>query len=249
MRLRCSAQFVTQCAAFVFLCLWLPAETAVVQDLCLVEGNKIEICRGKWGLGLHILLDKWSELHRWISNFTARNLQILHQEIFTIIPEGLGMIAESSGLKARPEGAQRLKAGPEGLMDPRSCRGLKVWFEFIRTPRTVSFVCNKDEQHVWKLGNEQLQKVQLHNFKSLWPWAYEPGFVRASKWAAEDGDGSSYRRVPRLLFENRICYWSFPKPRSKAGICHRCHWNRRARSLHSSCPVCHRQGCTFHFSK
>ena len=31
---------------------WLHAETAVVQDLCLVEGDtKIEICRGKWGSG------------------------------------------------------------------------------------------------------------------------------------------------------------------------------------------------------
>ena len=47
-RLRYRARFVTHCVAFVFLCLWLPAETAVVQDLCLVEGNtKIEICRGK----------------------------------------------------------------------------------------------------------------------------------------------------------------------------------------------------------
>ena len=47
-RLRYRARFVTHCVAFVFLCLWLPAQTAVVQDLCLVEGNtKIEICRGK----------------------------------------------------------------------------------------------------------------------------------------------------------------------------------------------------------
>ena len=77
---------------------------------------------------------------------------------------------------------------------------------------------------------------------------FEPGFVRASKWPAEDGDGSSYGRVPWLLFEIRICYqcWSFPKPRSKASISHRCHWNRRARSLHSSIPVCHRPG---HFSR
>ena len=29
------------------------------------------------------------------------------------------MIAESSGLRGRPEGAQRLKAGPEGPMIPR----------------------------------------------------------------------------------------------------------------------------------
>ena len=60
-RLRYRVRFVTHCVAFVtvFLCLWLPAETAVVQDLCLVEGNtKIEICRGKWGFFLHILLDE-----------------------------------------------------------------------------------------------------------------------------------------------------------------------------------------------
>ena len=70
--------------------------------------------------------DFLSELHRWISKLNARHLQILHEEIYTIIPEELGMIADSSGLRARPEGAQRLKAGPEGLMDLRSCRGLKV---------------------------------------------------------------------------------------------------------------------------
>ena len=35
-----AARFVTHCVVFVFLCLWLPAETAVVQDLCLVEGNR-----------------------------------------------------------------------------------------------------------------------------------------------------------------------------------------------------------------
>ena len=58
-RFRYRAGFVTHCMAFVFLCLWLPAETAVAQDLCLVEGNtKIEICRGKWGFFLHIFLDK-----------------------------------------------------------------------------------------------------------------------------------------------------------------------------------------------
>ena len=83
------------------------------------------------------------------------------------------MIADSSGLRARarPSGAQRLKAGPGGLMDPRSCWGLKVWFEFIRTPPNVSFVCNKDEQHVM---NEQLQNsvraacvtvLQRHNIE------------------------------------------------------------------------------------
>ena len=54
---RYRARFVTHYVAFVFLCLWLPAETAVVQDLCL--GNtKIEIFRGKWGFFLHILLNK-----------------------------------------------------------------------------------------------------------------------------------------------------------------------------------------------
>ena len=41
------------------------------------------------------------------------------ESIYPIIPEGLGMIAESSGLRGRPEGAQRLKAGPEGPMIPR----------------------------------------------------------------------------------------------------------------------------------
>ena len=58
-RYHTGAGFVTHCMAFVFLCLSLPAETAVAQDLCLVEGNtKIEICRGKWGFFLHTLLDK-----------------------------------------------------------------------------------------------------------------------------------------------------------------------------------------------
>ena len=36
--------------------------------------------------------------------------------------------------------------------------------------------------------------------------------------------------------------WSFPKPRSKASISHRCQRNRRARTLHSSSPACHRAG-------
>ena len=49
---------------FVFPCFWLHAETAVVQDLCLVKGDtKIEICRGKWGFFLHILLVSWP--HDW----------------------------------------------------------------------------------------------------------------------------------------------------------------------------------------
>ena len=52
----------------------------------------------------------------------------------TIKPEGLGMNAESLGLitKARPEGAQCLKAGSGGLIYQRSCRNLKIWIEFTR---------------------------------------------------------------------------------------------------------------------
>ena len=59
-----------------------------------------------------------------------RKIHSIAGQNYTIIPEGLGMIADSSGLRARPEGTQHLKAGPAGLMDPQSCRGLKVWLEY-----------------------------------------------------------------------------------------------------------------------
>ena len=71
------ARFVHAQGGFrFFLAFWLHAETAVVQDLCLVEGDtKIEICRGKWGSGrkkLHILLGKlaldWCNIDREVPN-------------------------------------------------------------------------------------------------------------------------------------------------------------------------------------
>ena len=60
---------------------------------------------------------------RWLHTCTYNRSD---SDTTTIIPEELGTNAESSGLRSRPEGAQRLKAGPEGPMVPRSCRGLKV---------------------------------------------------------------------------------------------------------------------------
>ena len=60
--------------------------------------------------------------------------------IYPIIPEGLGMIAESSGLRGRPEGAQRLKAGPEGPMIPRVMPSPEGMIRVHSDPH-----CNKEE--------------------------------------------------------------------------------------------------------
>ena len=61
-----------------FLCLWLHAEAAVVQDLCLVEGDrKIEICRGKWGFFSSHSSRPWTGatlrchiMQRWLSDWS-----------------------------------------------------------------------------------------------------------------------------------------------------------------------------------
>ena len=78
---------------------------------------------------------------------------------YPIIPEGLGMIAESSGLRGRPEGAQRLKAGPEGPMIPRVMPSPEGMIRVHSDPH-----CNKEENKSAKGWVEQnsckaLQKV------------------------------------------------------------------------------------------
>ena len=50
------------------------------------------------------------------------------------------MIAESSGLRGRPEGAQRLKAGPEGPMIPRVMASPEGMIRVHSDPH-----CNKEE--------------------------------------------------------------------------------------------------------
>ena len=59
------------------------------------------------------------------------------------------MIAESSGLRGRPEGAQRLKAGPEGPMIPRVMPSPEGMIRVHSDPH-----CNKEENKI------NLQKVE-----------------------------------------------------------------------------------------
>ena len=105
--------------------------------------------------------------------------------IYLIIPdhEGLGMIAESSGLRGRPSGAQRLKAGPEGSMIPRVMRSFEGMIRVHSDPH-----CNKEENQSAKGWVEQtscktLQKVGRQQQKNkkrtssiVWRWRQKKGF-------------------------------------------------------------------------
>ena len=95
---------------------------------------------------------------------------------YPIIPEGLGMIAESSGLRGRPEGAQRLKAGPEGPMIPRVMLSPEGMIR-VHSDQYSDTHCNKEgnksakgwvEQNscktLQKVGRQQ-QKKQNENIK------------------------------------------------------------------------------------
>ena len=174
--------------SFVF---WLHAETAVVQDLCLVEGDtKIEICRGKWGSGR--------------KNFTFFSVSWPWCNIDREVPNNATLAWWLIMRTSRKRCRRRVELAGEAVTAAESVFFLKFLFCLSRSLIDFSHQCNEKQRNFQQQSSSSSSNRFIEHDVSTRKLRVETSC--SIKRLLEDRVETSCS-IKRLLEDEELCCW------------------------------------------